>query len=65
MKENFRLIVIPREPGDFGAFYVSDSLSPEEYEKFMMERCKEIKRDIMRHIDDVENVYITWDEEVV
>lgn len=67
-KSNFRVIVDPKSLGDFGSIRVSDNFwgkTPEQIEKDYLQRCKEIKDQIMRHVDDVHSVDIEYDTEEI
>ena len=58
-KTNFYLKVYPKNLGYFGNVFVSGMYRTEKEEQKI---CEEIKRQILRHVDDVGNIYISWDE---
>lgn len=56
--ENFRVVVYPRDPGDFGYAQVSGPARTEAEERRL---CDEIMRNIRRHVDGIGHVYSTSD----
>lgn len=59
---NYRVTVRPQDPNNFGFFRTSGiEQSHEEWIK----DCKELERQINRHVDAVEDTQIEYDEELV
>ena len=57
----YRVVVEPRNLGDFGVVCISDTLvceSEKEREERYYEMCKEIARQIKHYVDNVGAVYI-------
>lgn len=58
-KQNFRVEAYPRMPGNFGAIRIGGvTRSVAETEAL----CESIARDINRHVDGLESVYVAWDD---
>lgn len=72
-KDNFRVVVDIRDMGDFGSihaglglFYnLSDPAEIERLARDRMARCEEVAKDIKRHVDNVRNCFIEFDQENV
>jgi len=58
VRDNYRVVVEPRDPGNYGAFYIGGTTRPEAQ---TVSLCEEIKDQIKRHIDDVESISIECD----
>ena len=58
-REDYRVVVIPRQPGDYGIARVGGI---ERDHKQWLSMMEEIKRGIKRHVDDVGGIYLEWDE---
>ena len=66
-KSDFRVVVRPRSPGDFGIASIGGIKRSEEE---TISLCEEIARDILRHCDNLptrgnRGVDIEWDDEKV
>jgi len=69
MKDNFRVVIIPRRLGDFGGISMSDSFfykqTPEDqkrYERDQEDRANEIAAQAKRHCDEVSRVDVEYDQ---
>lgn len=70
-KQNIRVVVYPRSPGDFGSFSISGQKRSEEE---TLQMCEEIADDIRRHVDNIPSrsiggnsrgVSVEWDDDPV
>jgi len=71
-KTNFRVEVVPRGLGDFGAVRTSDSFiygrgteAEARIERDYIARCEEIVSDVKRHVDNVHSAYVQYDQDHV
>ena len=70
-KENFRVIVEPRDMTNFGSVQVSRGMlysgedAQQRWERDMQARCEEIAADIKRHADNVASAWVEFDQEPV
>ena len=59
---DYRLVVYPRDAGDFGICSISGIYRTHAEEMALLKR---IKADILRHVNDISAVYIQFDTEDV
>lgn len=59
-RENIRVEVTPRQPGDYGFGHIGLPARPADEE---IRLCEEIAREIRRHVDDLgrSSVIVQWD----
>lgn len=72
IKDNFRIVVEPRDLGDFGfvraglgLIYGRGPDAQKQIERDWQARCEEIAKDIKRHVSDVASVSIECDQDHV
>lgn len=67
-KDNFRVVITPRSLEDFGLVHVSRSFiyqgekAQAHWEDDMTKRCMAIMEQIRRHVDDVSNANMEFDQ---
>jgi hypothetical protein len=57
-RTNFRVVVWPKPPGDFGVCFIGGQTRDE---KESMDLCEEIVTQIRRHVDGVQQPIASWD----
>lgn len=57
-RENWRVVVEPRRPGNFGFARIGGMTQSEEQWEA---DCEELKRQIKRHVDDIEDIHVECD----
>lgn len=72
IKENFRVVIQPRDLGDFGFVKAGLGLvygrgpdAQARIEKDWQERCEQIVKDVERHVSDVSSAYVEFDQQPV
>ena len=70
-RDEFRVVVTPRDMGDFGNISIgrlSYGRTPDgqqRWERDMQSRCEEISAEIRRHVDSVQRVDVEFDQPYV
>ena len=68
-REDFRVVVTPRDMGNFGSisvgrlFYDRTPEGQRRWERDMAERCEEIAQQIKRHVDEVSYCDVEFDQQ--
>lgn len=59
---NYRVEVTPRRLGDLGGVHMSDSMVTRTVDLDYRTRCRQIAEAIKRHVDNVADATVVWDE---
>lgn len=69
IKSNYRVVITPRGPGNYGFASVSPRLvgydTPEKISKYEKDTCEEILHDVKRHVDNIGYISIESDTDTV